>query len=122
MAALEATDLTLGPAARALAGKGLAKGAQLRGAFASTEGYRAPELETVADYSTKSDIYAFGIVLGEILERRLCSISNLCSKTYTPTVHERSVWRDLIWACTEDEPDERPSAKVCVETLSGEML
>lgn len=74
--------------------------------------WMAPEINGNDDFSQASDVYAFGIVLTEIVLLELPSMSTL--RKVSKMTGE---WKALIDKCTE-EPSDRPTAAQCAEKLN----
>jgi serine/threonine protein kinase len=72
--------------------------------------WMAPEINCNDDFSQASDVYAFGIVLTEIVLLELPSMS-----TMRKVAKLTGEWKALIDMCTEEEPSDRPSTTRCVE-------
>lgn len=84
-----------------------------------TKGYLAPEVESDGIFSTASDIYAYGIVLLELLT---------FDKNYeTAKLHEnfsKELYKPistLATICVKDNPDERPTAELIVNHLNTQI-
>lgn len=76
--------------------------------------WMAPEINSNDDFSQASDVYAFGIVLTEIVLLELPSMS-----TMRKVAKLTGEWKSLIDICTEVEPSDRPSTTRCVEMLQN---
>ena len=83
-----------------------------------TYAYMAPEIIESNNYNTKADVYAFGIVLHEIIsETRAfndCSAFQICNKVTKDNVRPKiekteKYYQKLIESCWNKEPKERPS-------------
>ncbi|KAL9264592.1 Cold-responsive protein kinase 1-like protein [Drosera capensis] len=86
-------------------------------------GYLAPEYATIGRFTEKSDVYAFGILVFQILSgrrkitnsMRLAAESSKLEDLIDPNLHGRFTEREasklakVALSCTQDSPFERPS-------------
>jgi tRNA A-37 threonylcarbamoyl transferase component Bud32 len=75
--------------------------------------WMAPEIRSNDDFCQATDIYAFGIVLAELLLLELPSTRTLVKVGKS----DRVDWRTLIEQCTEEEARLRPTSTQCAATL-----
>ncbi|XP_038683486.1 probable leucine-rich repeat receptor-like protein kinase At5g63930 [Tripterygium wilfordii] len=94
-------------------------------------GYLAPEYTTTGRSTEKSDIYAFGVLVFQVLsgKRKITSLVNLgaeacCFQDYIdPNLHgkffeyETAKLARIAWLCTHECPIERPSMEAVVQEL-----
>lgn len=85
------------------------------GTLAASSLWMAPEIRTNEDFCEATDVYAFGMVLAELLFAELPSTRTLLKVART---EERGEWRALIERCTEEEARKRPTATQCVNELN----
>lgn len=76
--------------------------------------WMAPEIRSNDDFCQATDVYAFGMVLTELLLVELPSTRTLLKVAKS----ERGEWRTLIERCTEEEPRQRPTTTQCVDELN----
>jgi hypothetical protein len=76
--------------------------------------WMAPEINGNDDFSQASDVYAFGMLLTELVFLELPS-----GRTLLNVAKRKIEWKDLIQQCTDEERHERPSAAKCAETTKN---
>jgi len=97
-----------------------------------TPQWTAPEVTRSEKYSTKADVYSYGIVIFEVLTRQkpfhtmpcLAAAYDVAFKGLRPEfpieiVNEYPQYVDLAKRCWRENPDERPSFKEIVEFLQN---
>lgn len=95
-------------------------------------GYLAPEYTTVGRFTDKSDVYAFGVIVFQIISgkrkimhsMRLGAESGKLDDLVDENLHgklselEASKLARLALACTHEAPDRRPRMEMVIEELS----
>ena len=91
-----------------------------------TQKFMAPEIINEEDYDSKVDVYSFGVIVFFILsggEMPTIKIRDIClgKKAEIPSSFTRFA-KDLINACWEFDPKERPSfSKICEDIERNEF-
>lgn len=89
----------------------------------------SPEIWNKSEYSMKSDVYAFGMIVYEIfITKKLfegCNyfqIISMLSKKYRPPFDKPipSVYKDLIERCWNEKPSERPTFNQIITKLKND--
>lgn len=95
-------------------------------------GYLAPEYITTGHFTEKSDIYAFGVIILQILSGKQmlsnsmrsaassCRYEDLIDATLKGNFSESEAAKlaRIALACTHELPDERPAMKVVIQELN----
>ncbi|KAI3704916.1 hypothetical protein L1987_75145 [Smallanthus sonchifolius] len=98
-------------------------------------GYLAPEYATTGRFTKKSDIYAFGVVVFQIIsgKRKFSSAARFAAESCTfvdfvdPNLngrfcdHEAAKFAKVALRCTHESPDQRPSVEEVVQELSNPL-
>lgn len=97
-------------------------------------GYLAPEYTTTGRFTEKSDVYAFGVLIFQILsgKRKYSSSLRTAAESSSfefidPNLHgqfsepEATFLARLAISCTHESPEERPSMETIVQELSGSI-
>ena len=79
--------------------------------------YAAPEANTPANQSPKMDIFSFGVLLMEMLTRRLPDVN---SREETLAMIRQPAFLTLVQQCLNKERELRPSAQDLITDL-GEV-
>ncbi|XP_050224670.1 LRR receptor-like serine/threonine-protein kinase SIK1 [Mercurialis annua] len=96
-------------------------------------GYLAPEYATVGRFTDKSDVYAFGVIVFQVLsgKRNVTNLVRLGAEAcrfqdyLDPNVHgrffeyEAAKLARIAWLSTHESPDERPSMEAIVQELGN---
>ncbi|CAI0404364.1 unnamed protein product [Linum tenue] len=96
-------------------------------------GYMAPEYSTTGRFTDKSDVYAYGVIVFQILsgKRNVSNLVRLGAEAcrfqdyLDPNVHgrffeyEAAKLARVAWLCTHESPIERPSMEVVVQELGN---
>ncbi|KAE8663987.1 hypothetical protein F3Y22_tig00112857pilonHSYRG00101 [Hibiscus syriacus] len=97
-------------------------------------GYLAPEYANTGRFTEKSDVYAFGVVVFQVLsgKQKITSLVHLGAESccrfqdfIDPNLHgrffeyEATKLARLAWLCTHDSPIERPSMEEVVQEFSN---
>lgn len=96
-------------------------------------GYLAPEYITTGRFTEKSDIYAFGVIILQVLsgKRKLTSSMHLAAESCTfqdfvdPNLKEKfseskaAKLAEVALMCTHDLPDQRPNIEAVIQELSS---
>ena len=96
------------------------------GEFVGTAAYLAPEQITAADVGPATDIYALGLLLLECLTGHTeytgntieTALARLHRPPRIPDALPRA-WRTLLTAMTAQDPESRPGARQCADTLTA---
>ncbi|KAK8891437.1 hypothetical protein M9Y10_028646 [Tritrichomonas musculus] len=98
------------------------------GSIKGTPMYMSPEIWNQSEYSPKSDVYAFGMIMYEIYTSQKpfkgCSfyqIIALLKKGYRPSFEKEipDSYRNLIEQCWQENPSDRPSFEQIVSELKN---
>ena len=95
-------------------------------------GYMAPEYITTGRFTQKSDVYAFGVIILQILSgksklghlMRLAAESRRLEDFIDPNLggkfsdSEAAKLTEITLACTDERPDLRPTMEAVIEELS----
>ncbi|KAA8522285.1 hypothetical protein F0562_012958 [Nyssa sinensis] len=95
-------------------------------------GYMAPEYITTGRFTDKSDVYAFGVIILQILsgKRKLTNLMQLAAEScrledFIDTnlngkfsEHEASKLTKIALDCTHELPDQRPTMDIVIQELS----
>ncbi|XP_076926340.1 proline-rich receptor-like protein kinase PERK8 [Bidens hawaiensis] len=98
-------------------------------------GYLAPEYATTGRFTQKSDIYAFGVLVFQIIsgKRKFASAARFAAESCTfidfidPNLHERfceleaAKFAKVALMCTHESPDQRPSIEEVVQELCSPL-
>lgn len=98
----------------------------------AAKGYLAPEYATVGRFTEKSDVYAFGVIILQILsgkrqithsilfEAESGKLEDLMDGKLQGNFSKLEAMKLLKIAlnCTNEDPDQRPSMEIIVEELS----
>lgn len=96
-------------------------------------GYLAPEYTSTGRFTEKSDVYAFGVVVFQVLsgKRKVTSLVQLGAEScrfqdfIDPNLHgrfseyEAAKLARIAWLCTHDSPIERPTMEAVIEELGN---
>ncbi|XVF53980.1 hypothetical protein PTKIN_Ptkin05aG0144300 [Pterospermum kingtungense] len=96
-------------------------------------GYLAPEYTSTGRFTEKSDVYAFGVVVFQVLsgKRKVTSLVQLGAEScrfqdfIDPNLHgrffeyEAAKLARIAWLCTHDSPIERPSIEAVLQELGN---
>lgn len=96
-------------------------------------GYLAPEYTTTGRFTEKSDVYAFGVLVLQVLSGkrkvtnlvRLGAESNRFQEFIDPNLHgrffeyEAAKLANIALLCTHESPTERPSMEAIVQELGN---
>ncbi|KDP22393.1 hypothetical protein JCGZ_26224 [Jatropha curcas] len=96
-------------------------------------GYLAPEYTTTGRFTEKSDVYAFGVIVFQVLsgKRKVTSLVRLGAEAcrfqdyIDPNLHgrffeyEASKLARIAWLCTNESPVERPTMEAVVQELGN---
>ncbi|GKD18196.1 probable LRR receptor-like serine/threonine-protein kinase [Tanacetum coccineum] len=96
-------------------------------------GYLAPEYGTTGRFTQKSDIYAFGVLVFQIIsgKRKFASAARFAAESCTfidfidPNLHgrfcehEAAKFAKIALMCTHESPDQRPSVEEVVQELAA---
>ncbi|KAJ6688644.1 LRR RECEPTOR-LIKE SERINE/THREONINE-PROTEIN KINASE-RELATED [Salix koriyanagi] len=96
-------------------------------------GYLAPEYTTTGRFTDKSDVYAFGVIVFQILsgKRKVTNLVRLGADAcrfqdyIDPNLHDRFFEYEaaklarIAWLCTHESPIERPSMEAVVHELGN---
>lgn len=96
-------------------------------------GYLAPEYTTTGRFTEKSDVYAFGVLVLQILsgKRKVDNLVRLGAEScrfqdfIDPDLHgrffeyEAAKLARIAWLCTHESPTERPSMETIVQELGN---
>ncbi|PWA77246.1 leucine-rich repeat protein kinase family protein [Artemisia annua] len=98
-------------------------------------GYLAPEYGTTGRFTQKSDIYAFGVLVFQIIsgKRKFASAARFAAESCTfidfidPNLHgrfcehEAAKFAKIALMCTHESPDQRPSVEDVVQELGNPL-
>ncbi|KAD7480395.1 hypothetical protein E3N88_03531 [Mikania micrantha] len=98
-------------------------------------GYLAPEYATTGRFTQKSDIYAFGVLIFQIIsgKRKFASAARFAAESCTfidfidPNLHgsfceqEAAKFAKIALMCTHETPDQRPSIEEVVQELCNPL-
>ncbi|KAJ0658173.1 putative protein kinase RLK-Pelle-LRR-IV family [Helianthus annuus] len=98
-------------------------------------GYLAPEYATTGRFTQKSDIYAFGVLVFQIIsgKRKFASAARFAAESCTfidfidPNLHARfceqeaAKFAKIALMCTHETPDQRPSIEEVVQELCSPL-
>lgn len=98
----------------------------------AAKGYLAPEYTTVGRFTEKSDIYAFGVIIFQILsgKRRITQLMRLGAESSRLEELmddklqgkflelEAQKLSKMALVCTNDDPNQRPTMEMVIEELS----
>lgn len=98
-------------------------------------GYLAPEYATTGRFTQKSDIYAFGVLVFQIIsgKRKFASAARFAAESCTfidfidPNLHgrfcehEAAKFAKIALMCTHESPDQRPSVEEVVQELGNPL-
>nr|XP_043633858.1 LRR receptor kinase BAK1 [Erigeron canadensis] len=98
-------------------------------------GYLAPEYATTGRFTQKSDIYAFGVLVFQIIsgKRKFASAARFAAESCTfidfidPNLqgrfceHEAAKFAKIALMCTHESPDQRPSIEEVVQELGNPL-
>lgn len=96
-------------------------------------GYLAPEYTSTGRFTEKSDVYAYGVLVFQVLsgKRKVTSLVRLGAEScrfqdfIDPNLHgrffeyEAAKLARIAWLCTHDSPIERPSMDAVVQELGN---
>ncbi|XP_022735111.1 LRR receptor-like serine/threonine-protein kinase FEI 1 [Durio zibethinus] len=96
-------------------------------------GYLAPEYTSTGRFTEKSDVYAFGVLVFQVLsgKRKVTGLARLAAEScrfqdfIDPNLHgrffeyEAAKLARIAWLCTHDSPIERPSMEEVVQELDN---
>ncbi|KAJ9139983.1 hypothetical protein P3X46_030671 [Hevea brasiliensis] len=96
-------------------------------------GYLAPEYATTGRFTDKSDVYAFGVIVFQVLtgKRKVTHLTRLGAESsrfqdyIDPNLHgrffecEAAKLARIAWLCTHESPIERPSMEAVVQELGN---
>jgi len=96
-------------------------------------GYLAPEYTTTGRFTDKSDVYAFGVIVFQVLsgKRKVTDLVRLGADAcrfqdyIDPNLHgrffeyEAAKLARIAWLCTHESPLERPSTEAVVHELGN---
>lgn len=96
-------------------------------------GYLAPEYATTGRFTDKSDVYAFGVIVFQVLsgKREVTNLVRLGGDScrfqdyIDPSLHgrffeyEAAKLARIAWLCTHESPIERPSMEAIVQELGN---
>ncbi|XP_022737021.1 LRR receptor kinase SERK2-like [Durio zibethinus] len=99
----------------------------------AAKGYLAPEYTSTGRFTDKSDVYAFGVLVFQVLsgKRKVTSLVRLGAEScrfqdfIDPNLHGRFFQYEaaklarIAWLCTHDSPIERPSMEAVVQELGN---
>lgn len=99
----------------------------------AAKGYLAPEYTTTGRFNEKSDVYAFGVVLFQILsgKQKISSSMRLAAESFRfqefmdPNLHgrffeyEAAKLSKMALLCSHESPFERPSMEAIVQELGN---
>ena len=102
------------------------------GTLVGTPRYMAPEVIQSQVYSTKADIYSLGVLMSEMWYGRRAFGATIspavvlswgCSGSL-PVDRQGckpppSLWKQLVTQCWDPNPDKRPTAQNCMDTLTS---
>jgi serine/threonine protein kinase len=98
---------------------------------AGTPNYMAPELLQEASYTDKVDVYAFGVLLNELLARTSpfagldpARVTDLVVSGQRPDLASKApaALLDIVAACWHADPNQRPDFKQAQELLAAVQL
>lgn len=99
-------------------------------------GYLAPEYATTGRFTQKSDVYAFGVLVFQIISgrRKFASAARFAAESCTfidfidPNLHgrfcehEAAKFAKIALMCTHESPDQRPSVEEVVQELGNPLF
>ncbi|KNC54024.1 TKL protein kinase, partial [Thecamonas trahens ATCC 50062] len=107
------------------------QGEQMHQTRLGTPQYMAKEVLLKENYNHKADVYAFGILLWEILTRRqpykgmspMVVARKVVQEGLRPEVPAKTpqAWHALMEACWAEEPDNRPDFQLILRTIDAMM-
>ena len=99
----------------------------------AARGYLAPEYTSTGRFTEKSDVYAFGVLVFQVLsgKQKVTNLVRLGAEScrfqdfIDPNLHgrffeyEAAKLAGIAWLCTHDSPAERPSMEVVIQELGN---
>lgn len=93
--------------------------AWLQPSYGGTPGYRAPEIRANLPISTRSDVYAFGATLSQLMTGTAPTEGELIDLRIESCLRDPRL-SEIVWRCCQPNPGNRPSMHEVLRMLGGE--